>query len=137
MSKHISCLTCTSTVFIYCKAFVDAIEMHSPTHTPSYHIITHSAISIRVIQYIAWADGAPRAEKDHGTWCGGASVGKCINASSLASAYNGLASDAKIAVFDVDAGGNWLDVPSLYDISLPPAYSAGTNITTTPHIPVI
>ena len=79
----------------------------------------------RVIQYVAWADSSPKPGRDHGTWCGGAAVGKCLNTSSPASAYNGLAHEAKITVFDVDDNDNWLVVPSLYDISLPPAYDAG------------
>jgi len=82
----------------------------------------------KVIQYVAWADKIPREGRDHGTWCGGASVGRCFNSTSPARQYNGLASNAKITMFDVDANGNWLDVPSLYDISLPPAYSAGARV---------
>jgi hypothetical protein len=79
----------------------------------------------RVIQYVAWGDGAPSSGKDHGTWCAGASIGQCISASSPASEYNGLAYNSKITIFDVNEGSDWLDVPNLYDISLPPAYKAG------------
>lgn len=81
----------------------------------------------KVVQYVAWADGEPQSNKDHGTWCGGAVVGNCINAD--ASEYNGLAYNSQITMFDVAVNdGDWLDVPSLYDISLPPAYKAGARV---------
>lgn len=81
----------------------------------------------KVVQYVAWADGEPASGKDHGTWCGGAVVGNCIN--GVASEYNGLAYNSQITMFDVSVnGGDWLDVPSLYDISLPPAYKAGARV---------
>ena len=82
----------------------------------------------KVVQYVAWADDSYRVGRDHGSWCGGASVGKCDNSSSQASAYNGLAKEAQITMFDVDNAGDWLDVPSLYNIALPPAYAAGARI---------
>eukprot|EP00602_Paraphysomonas_sp_CaronLab_P006942 CAMPEP_0185025224 /NCGR_PEP_ID=MMETSP1103-20130426/8265_1 /TAXON_ID=36769 /ORGANISM="Paraphysomonas bandaiensis, Strain Caron Lab Isolate" /LENGTH=1079 /DNA_ID=CAMNT_0027558375 /DNA_START=206 /DNA_END=3445 /DNA_ORIENTATION=- len=84
----------------------------------------------KVIQYVAWADGEPALHGyDHGTWCGGASVGKCNDTdNAAASAYNGLASNAQITMFDVDANDNFLNVPSLYNIALPPAYSAGARV---------
>jgi hypothetical protein len=83
----------------------------------------------KVVQYVAWADGEPQEGSDHGTWCGGAVVGKCINSTSTANAYNGLAYNSQITMFDVSVNnGDWLDVPSLYDISLPPAYKAGARV---------
>ena len=36
--------------------------------------------------------------------------------------------NAQITMFDVDANGDWLDVPSLYHIALPPAYEAGARV---------
>jgi hypothetical protein len=33
-------------------------------------------------------------------------------------------------VFDVDAQDNFLNVPDLYNIALPPAYSAGAKVST-------
>jgi hypothetical protein len=44
----------------------------------------------------------PSREYDHGTWCAGASLGNCINDTSAANAYNGIAYNAKITMFDVD-----------------------------------
>lgn len=84
----------------------------------------------KVIQYIAWADGVAQDGKDHGTWCGGASVGKCIyDDDQKANTYNGLAYNSKITMFDVAVNnGDWLDVPSLYNIALPPAYGAGARV---------
>lgn len=84
----------------------------------------------KVIQYVAWADGSPAINYDHGTWCSGSTAGRCINATSSANAYNGIAPDAKVTMFDVDvaATDSFLNVPSLYDIALPPAYSAGARV---------
>lgn len=67
---------------------------------------------------------------DHGTWCAGASLGNCINSSSSATAYNGIASKAKISIFDVDfsATENYLNVPSLYEVALPIAYNVGARV---------
>ena len=65
--------------------------------------------------------------------CGGASIGQCDNSSSPASAYDGLAPHAQITMFDVDSNGDWLDVPSLYNIALPPAYKAGEQLDMTHH----
>ena len=57
-------------------------------------------------------------------------MGKCINITSNASAYNGVAYNAQITMFDVDISDteNYLNVPSLYNIALPPAYSAGARV---------
>jgi hypothetical protein len=59
-------------------------------------------------------------------------MGQCMNTSSGASAYNGVAPNAKMTMFDIDiaAEDNFLNVPSLYDIALPPAYSAGARVHT-------
>eukprot|EP01041_Mallomonas_annulata_P005578 gene5578-11237_t len=85
----------------------------------------------KVVQYIAWADSHPDIRYDHGTWCAGAVAGKCLDSDDPArSAYNGLAPAAKTTMFDVEykVDANWLDVPSLYNIALPPAYSAGVRV---------
>jgi hypothetical protein len=84
----------------------------------------------KVIQYIAWADGSPAIGMDHGTWCAASSVGKCIDAGSAANDYNGVAPGAKMTMFDVDVAvtDNFVNVPSLYDVCLPPAYGAGARI---------
>ena len=84
----------------------------------------------RVIQYIAWGDGAPAQDYDHGTWCGGSAIGRCNMSNPLANTYNGVAYNGKITVFDIDENDNFLNVPSLYDISLPPAYNAGARVHT-------
>eukprot|EP00602_Paraphysomonas_sp_CaronLab_P004391 CAMPEP_0185032648 /NCGR_PEP_ID=MMETSP1103-20130426/20895_1 /TAXON_ID=36769 /ORGANISM="Paraphysomonas bandaiensis, Strain Caron Lab Isolate" /LENGTH=1029 /DNA_ID=CAMNT_0027568623 /DNA_START=299 /DNA_END=3388 /DNA_ORIENTATION=+ len=83
----------------------------------------------KVIQYIAWADGEPDETYDHGTWCSGASVGKCINPKKhpRAPEYNGLSTGAKLTMFDVQSN-NKMFVPSLYHIALPPAYAAGARV---------
>ncbi|CAE7438589.1 tagC, partial [Symbiodinium microadriaticum] len=86
-----------------------------------------------VIQYVAWADGEPVLSPDnydHGTWCGGSSVGRCIDsqANVNSSSYNGLAPNAQITMFDVDNNGSFYNVPSLYNIALPPAYEAGARV---------
>lgn len=47
-----------------------------------------------------------------------------------ANTYNGLAYNGKITVFDIDENDNFLNVPSLYTISLPPAYNAGARVHT-------
>lgn len=67
-----------------------------------------------------------------GTWCSGSAIGQCLNTSSGASAYNGVAPNAKMTMFDIDiaAEDNFLNVPSLYDIALPPAYGAGARVHT-------
>ena len=65
-----------------------------------------------------------------GTWCAGSSLGRCNLTATSASGYDGLAQNAKLAVFDVDAQDNFLNVPDLYNIGLPPAYSAGAKIST-------
>ena len=82
---------------------------------------------------MAWADGEPVISSDnydHGTWCGGASVGRCIasQANVNSSSYNGLAFNAQITMFDVDNNGSFYNVPSLFDIALPPAYEAGARV---------
>lgn len=84
----------------------------------------------KVIQYVAWADGLPAYNYDHGTWCAGSSLGKCNLTGTEATEYDGLAHNAKLAVFDVDAQDNFLNVPDLYNIALPPAYSAGAKVST-------
>jgi hypothetical protein len=43
----------------------------------------------------------------------------------LANEYNGIAYNGKITMFDIDINDNFLNVPSLYNIALPPAYGAG------------
>jgi hypothetical protein len=72
----------------------------------------------------------PSREYDHGTWCAGASLGNCINDTSAANAYNGIAYNAKITMFDVDISSteNYLNVPSLHNVALPPAYAAGARV---------
>ena len=42
--------------------------------------------------------------------------------------YNGLAYNAKLAMFDTQTNGSMF-VPSLYEIALPPAYSAGARVS--------
>jgi hypothetical protein len=84
----------------------------------------------KVIQYIAWGDGDPSIGKDHGTWVAGSTAGQCIDTQSPAAAYDGVAPGAKVTMFDIDVAidSNFVNVPSLYDICLPPAYSAGARI---------
>lgn len=84
----------------------------------------------KVIQYVAWGDGSPSYDYDHGTWCSGSALGQCINQSTGAKQYDGVAPNAKMTMFDIDiaATDNFLNVPSLYDIALPPAYSAGARV---------
>lgn len=99
------------------------------TRTPKSQVsnpITESSRR-KVIQYVAWGDGEPSIIYDHGTWCSGASIGRCINTTSGANVYNGIAHAAQITMFDVDSGTNY-SVPALYDIALPPAYKAGARI---------
>mmetsp|Transcript_24134 Transcript_24134/g.40995 ORF Transcript_24134/g.40995 Transcript_24134/m.40995 type:complete len:1132 (-) Transcript_24134:1892-5287(-) len=84
----------------------------------------------KVIQYVAWADTLPAYNYDHGTWCAGSALGKCNFTGTVATEYDGLAHNAKLAVFDVDAQDNFLNVPDLYNIALPPAYSAGAKVST-------
>lgn len=120
----------------------------SSTHTPrTLRNSTHSPITEsrrrKVIQYVAYSDGVPDNEYDHGiyilfacevfagTWCGGASIGDCIdvNLFPMASHYNGLAPKAKLTMFDVKTRGEaTMNVPSLSKIALPPAYLAGVRV---------
>jgi hypothetical protein len=81
---------------------------------------------LRVIQYITWGDGSPAPDYDHGTWCGGSAIGRCNTSNTLANEYNGIAYNGQITMFDIDIADNFLNVPSLYNIALPPAYGAGT-----------
>jgi hypothetical protein len=89
---------------------------------------------LRVIQYITWGDGSPSSEYDHGTWCGGSAVGRCNTSNTLANEYNGIAYNGQITMFDVDIDTtmNFLNVPSLYNIALPPAYGAGAHFFKSP-----
>lgn len=85
----------------------------------------------KVVQYIAWADTHPDVRYDHGTWCAGAAAGACLDKTPTRVRFNGLAPAAKVAMFDVEYkhDANWLDVPSLYDIALPPSYEhAGARV---------
>ncbi len=82
----------------------------------------------RVIQYITWGDGSPSQEYDHGTWCGGSAIGRCNTSNPVANAYNGIAYNGQITMFDIDENDNFLNVPSLYNIALPPAYGAGARV---------
>lgn len=104
----------------------------STTRTPGYDYANPVTEPWRrkVIQYISWGDGGPSIGYDHGTWCTGSTAGKCINAASSGNEYNGVAPGAKVTMFDVDVAetDNFVNVPSLYDICLPPAYSAGARI---------
>jgi hypothetical protein len=50
----------------------------------------------KVVQYVAWADGEPSRGYDHGTWCSSSAVGKCVNETSSANQFNGIASSAKV-----------------------------------------
>jgi hypothetical protein len=101
------------------------------TRTPRSQVASPITETFRrkVTQYVAWADGEAAVDYDHGTWCGGASVGRCINATSGANVYNGVAYDAQMTMFDVDRNSDGsFAVPALYDIALPPAYKAGARI---------
>lgn len=87
----------------------------------------------KVVQYVAWADELAMVNRDHGTWCAGAALGDILNAKNSSHAqYNGVAPAAKLAMFDVDHNhindGNWLNVPSLYDVALPPSYNIGARV---------
>lgn len=82
----------------------------------------------KVIQYVAWGDGNATAGYDHGTWCGGAVVGNCYDEDAHGETFNGVAYNAKMTMFDVDNKGDFVDVPSLYHISLPPSYEAGARV---------
>ena len=82
----------------------------------------------KVVQYVAYADSTNSDGYDHGTWVMGASTGQCINVTSNASAYNGVAPSAKITMFDVSVTATAaFYVPPLYSIALPPSYSAGAR----------
>eukprot|EP00475_Leptophrys_vorax_P009652 TRINITY_DN1638_c0_g1_i1.p1 TRINITY_DN1638_c0_g1~~TRINITY_DN1638_c0_g1_i1.p1 ORF type:complete len:840 (+),score=182.44 TRINITY_DN1638_c0_g1_i1:279-2522(+) len=81
----------------------------------------------KVIQYINFADSTDY-EGGHGTHVSGTIVGNTNNNS--ASAYNGLAPNAKIAFFDIAQGSSEsLSIPSdLKNILLPPGYKAGARV---------
>jgi hypothetical protein len=53
----------------------------------------------------------------------------------LANEYNGIAYNGKITMFDIDINDNFLNVPSLYNIALPPAYGAGPTLILLPPLP--
>jgi hypothetical protein len=95
------------------------------SHSETVSFLTLS-LSFRVIQYITWGDGSPAPDYDHGTWCGGSAIGRCNTSNTLANEYNGIAYNGQITMFDIDISDNFLNVPSLYNIALPPAYGAGT-----------
>jgi hypothetical protein len=86
----------------------------------------------KVIQYVAYGDGHPDLDYDHGTWCGGAAVGAILDTATKkypkGSTFNGLCEDAQMTMFDVQARGKGMYVPSLYHVGFPPSYDAGARV---------
>jgi hypothetical protein len=86
----------------------------------------------KVIQYVAYGDGSPDLVYDHGTWCGGAAVGQILDTATKkypkGPTFNGLCEDAQMTMFDVQARGKAMYVPSLYHIGFPPSYEAGARV---------
>jgi hypothetical protein len=86
----------------------------------------------KVIQYVAYGDAYPDLDYDHGTWCAGAAVGAITDTAAKkfpkGPSFNGLCPDAKLTMFDVQARGKGMYVPSLYHIAFPPAYNAGVRV---------
>lgn len=86
----------------------------------------------KVIQYVAYGDGFPDLEYDHGTWCAGAATGRITDSAAKkfpnGPSFNGLCPDAKLTMFDVQAREKAMYVPSLYSIAFPPAYNAGVRV---------
>eukprot|EP00602_Paraphysomonas_sp_CaronLab_P003300 CAMPEP_0185020344 /NCGR_PEP_ID=MMETSP1103-20130426/2933_1 /TAXON_ID=36769 /ORGANISM="Paraphysomonas bandaiensis, Strain Caron Lab Isolate" /LENGTH=880 /DNA_ID=CAMNT_0027551175 /DNA_START=787 /DNA_END=3429 /DNA_ORIENTATION=+ len=117
-----------------CYFIDDTHERTTRTHRSNYANPITEPHRRKIIQYVAFADGIPDETFDHGTWCSGASVGKCINPKDhhrppyrSAEQFNGLITEAKLAMFDVQAKGH-MYVPSLYSVGFPPAYAAGARV---------
>ncbi|CAE7553711.1 tagC, partial [Symbiodinium microadriaticum] len=82
----------------------------------------------KVVQYVADADDTDGAA-GHGTHVVGTLAGHIPTASPSNSPYNGIATGAKVAMFDcAKASWNYLRIPSLYDEVFPAAASAGGTL---------
>lgn len=74
---------------------------HHTTRTPRNRAATpiNELFRRKVVQYVAYADGWPSKDYDHGTWCSSATAGKCIfedKKHNEAASFDGLLPHGKV-----------------------------------------
>eukprot|EP00602_Paraphysomonas_sp_CaronLab_P011971 CAMPEP_0185043680 /NCGR_PEP_ID=MMETSP1103-20130426/43035_1 /TAXON_ID=36769 /ORGANISM="Paraphysomonas bandaiensis, Strain Caron Lab Isolate" /LENGTH=1172 /DNA_ID=CAMNT_0027583879 /DNA_START=825 /DNA_END=4343 /DNA_ORIENTATION=+ len=84
----------------------------------------------KIVQYVNYSSAGDGAN-GHGTHTAGILVGECSDPMSDMSAYNGIASGAKLAFFDIGVSknhGGYLVTPDDISEIFPASYSAGARI---------